>query len=103
MADPTDHTHAADEGGARNMAFFDRRVDAILSLLTGQGTDKYRPEIQRRAIEFYNQYEDRKRSSAESWILAIRALAVELGALGDGEISEKLEALRKSLETEAVL
>ncbi len=100
MADHTDHTQAAGEGGARNMAFFDRRVDAILSLITGQGTDRYRPEIQRRAIEFYNRYEDPSRSSSESWILAIKALAIELGALGEGEINEKLEALRKSLETE---
>ncbi len=91
------HAHPAEDGG-RNMAFFDRRVDAILSLITGQGTDKYDPDLQRRAIEHYNRFEDPARSASESWILAIKALAVEIGTLDEDEIEEKLAAVRRALE-----
>ncbi len=95
-----DHTHPPEDAG-RNMAFFDRRVDAILSLLTGQGTDKYDPDLQRRAIAHYNQFEDPTRSASEAWILAIKALAVETGALDEHEIEEKLAAVRQALEPAA--
>ena len=78
------------------MAFFERRVDAILSLITGQGTDKFDPDLQRRAIEHYNRFEDPARSASESWILAIKALAVETGALDENEIEEKLAAVRQA-------
>lgn len=91
-----EHVHPPEDGG-RNMAFFDRRVDAILSLITGQGTDKYDPHLQRRAIEHYNRFEDPARSASEAWILAIRALAVEIGALDENEIEEKLAAVRQGL------
>ncbi len=93
-----DHSHAP-EDGSRNMAFFDRRVDAILSLITGQGTGKYDPDLQRRAIEHYNRFEDPARSASEAWILAIKALAVETGALSETEIEEKLAAVRQALES----
>ncbi len=94
-----DHGHTHEEEAGRNMAFFDRRVDAILSLITGQGTEKYDSDLQRRAIEHYNRVENTSRSASESWILAIKALAVELGTLNEGEIEEKLEAVRQALET----
>lgn len=93
----TEHVHPPEEAG-RNMAFFDRRVDAILSLITGQGTDEYDPALQRRAIAHYNRFEDPARSTSESWILAIRALAVEIGTLDEKEIEEKLAAVRLALE-----
>ena len=35
--------------------FFDKRVDAILSLVTGQGTDHYRVDLHKRAVELYAQ------------------------------------------------
>ena len=89
-----DHVDPAEKAG-RSTAFFDRRVDAILSLITGQGTDKFDPDLQRRAIEYYNRFEDPTRSTSESWILAIKALAVEIGALEENEIEEKLSAVRQ--------
>lgn len=94
------HEHPPEEAG-RNMAFFDRRVDAILSLITGQGTDEYDPNLQRRAIEHYNRFEDPARSTSESWILAIRALAVEIGTLDEKEIEEKIAAVRQALGSAA--
>ena len=93
-----DHGHTHEEEAGRNMAFFDRRVDAILSLITGQGTDTYDPDLQRRAMEHYNEVENPSRSASESWILAIKALAVELGTLDEGEIEEKLQAVRRALK-----
>ncbi len=95
--DHGDHVHPP-EDGSRNMAFFDRRVDAILSLITGQGTDKYDPDLQRRAIDHYNRFEDPARSASECWIMAIKALAVETGVLNENEIEEKLEAVRQALD-----
>lgn len=73
--------------------FFDKRVDAMLALVTGQGTDRYRPDLHRRAIELYAGFEDPARSYAESWLLAIRALMLEQGVLSAAEVDRRLHAL----------
>lgn len=73
--------------------FFDKRIDAMLSLVTGQGTDAYRPDLHKRAVELYAQLEDPSRSYAETWLLAIRSLMVEQGVLGADEIERRLHAL----------
>ena len=73
--------------------FFDKRIDAMLSLVTGQGSDHYRPDLHKRAIELYASFEDPSRSYAESWLLAIRTLMVEQGVLQTDEIDRRLHAL----------
>lgn len=74
-------------------SFFDKRVDAMLSLVTGQGTDRYQPELHKRAIELYASFEAPSRSTAESWLLAIRALMLEQGVLSAAEVDRRLHAL----------
>jgi len=73
--------------------FFDKRIDAMLSLVTGQGTANYRPDLHRRAIELYAGFEDPTRSYAEAWLLAIRALMLEQGVLRADEIDRRLQAM----------
>ncbi len=79
--------------------FFDKRIDAMLSLVTGQGTTAYRPDLHKRAIELYSGFEDPTRSYAESWLLAIRALMLEQGVLREDEIDHRLHALQHALKT----
>jgi quercetin dioxygenase-like cupin family protein len=74
--------------------WFDKRVDALLALVTGQGKGPYDPELHKRAVEFYAEYEDPSRSYAESWLLAIRATLVEKGTLSEDEIDARLDAVR---------
>lgn len=76
--------------------FFDKRIDAMLSLVTGQGTDSYRPDLHKRAVELYAGLEDPSRSYAESWLLAIRALMLEQGVLREDEIDRRLHALQRA-------
>ena len=78
--------------------WFDKRVDAILSLITGQAKGPYDPALHKRAVEFYAAYEDPSRSYAESWLLAIRAVLVEQGTLSETEIDARLDVVRKKLE-----
>jgi len=78
--------------------WFDKRVDAILSLITGQAKGPYDPALHKRAVEFYAEYEDPSRSYAESWLLAIRAVLVEQGTLDETEIDARLNAVRNKLE-----
>ena len=77
--------------------WFDKRVDAILSLITGQAKGPYDPALHQRAVEFYTAYEDPSRSYAESWLLAIRAVLVEQGTLNETEIDARLDAVRQKV------
>lgn len=77
----------------REPTFFDKRVDAVLSLLTGQGTDRYDKTLHQRAIELYHSLEDDSRSYAETWLLAIKTVLVERGLLSEAEIDRKLDAI----------
>lgn len=78
--------------------WFDKRVDAMLSLITGQAKGPYDPELHKRAVEFYAEFEDPSRSYAESWLLAIRAVLVEQGTLSETEIDARLNAVREKME-----
>ena len=77
--------------------WFDKRVDAMLSLITGQANGPYDADLHKRAVEFYAEFEDPARSYAESWLLAIRAVLVERGTLNETEIDARLTAVRAKL------
>lgn len=79
------------------VTWFDKRVDAMLSLITGQAKGPYDPELHKRAVEFYAEFEDPSRSYAESWLLAIRAVLVEQGTLNETEIDARLDAVRQKV------
>ncbi len=76
--------------------WFDKRVDAMLSLITGQAKGPYDPELHKRAVEFYAEFEDPSRSYAENWLLAIRAVLVDQGTLNETEIDARLDAVRQT-------
>jgi len=77
--------------------WFDKRVDAMLTLITGQDAGPYDRALHQRAVEFYAQFEDPTRSYAENWLLAIRAVLIERGTLSESEIDARLDAVRNTL------
>lgn len=83
----------------RGRSFFDKRVDAMLAVLTGQhGGSTFRAGLQKRAAGLYAKYEDPSRTYAESWILAIRDVLLEDGVLDDATIDARLAELARTPE-----
>jgi len=74
--------------------WFDKRVDAMLALVTGQSKGPYNADLHKRAVDYYAQFEDPSRSYAESWLLAIRAVLIDEGTLSEQEIDARLDAVR---------
>lgn len=75
--------------------WFDKRVDAMLALVTGQAKGPYDPDLHRRAVAHYARFEDPSRTYAETWLLALRAVLVEEGTLSEKEIAARLAAIGK--------
>ena len=80
------------------LTWFDKRVDAMLALITGQAAGPYDPALHKRAVELYAKHDDPSRSYAENWLLAIRAVLVERGTLFETEIDTRIEMVRRKLE-----
>ena len=86
----------------RGRAFFDKHVDAMLAVLTGQsGGQTFRADLQKRAAELYAKYESPDRSYAESWILAIRDVLLEDGVLSENAVDARLKELHRALDGES--
>lgn len=77
--------------------WFDKRVDAMLALITGQSKGPYNAKLHKRAVAFYAEYEDPSRSYAESWLMAIRAVLLDEGVLGENELDARLNAVRAKM------
>jgi hypothetical protein len=85
----------------RGRSFFDKRVDAMLAVLTGQTAGQtFRTDLQTRAAELYAKHESDTRSYAESWILAIRDVLLEDGVLNKDTIEARLEDLQRALDAQ---
>jgi hypothetical protein len=71
----------------------------MLAVLSGQHSGRtYRAGLQARAAALYARYEDPSRSYAESWILAIRDVLLEVGVLDTDAIDARLAELRRALD-----
>ena len=79
------------------LSFFEKRVDAMLRLLTDPSQPFFSVDELRRAIE--SLAPDRYHGLAyyERWIEAIRMLLEEKGVLQPGEIDTRIEQLRQRL------
>ena len=77
----------------RDPTFFDKRVDAMLTLVTGQAGAEYDKALHRRAVDLYHALEDGSRSYSETWLLAIKTALIERGVLSEEEIGRKLAAI----------
>lgn len=81
------------------LSFFEKRVDAIFRLLTDPRKPYFTVDALRRAIESLKPDEYFGLEYYEKWIEAIRMLVIEAELLTEQEISERVETIRKRLET----
>lgn len=75
--------------------FYEKRIDAMLMLLTSPKIHAFSVDALRRAIEENTADDYAKRGYYEKWLKAIRQLLVEQGILSDAEISERIDAIKK--------
>ena len=82
--------------------FFDKRVDALYVLLTGQPRKLITTDEVRRVIESLSPTEYLRLSYYERWIKAIATLLVEKEILSQAELDQKMVEIRERMKREAV-
>ena len=75
--------------------FYEKRIDALLMLLTGPKVQAFTVDSLRRAIEQNTPEDYSKRGYYEKWLLAIRQLLVEQQILSNGEIDRRIEEIKQ--------
>lgn len=79
-----------------DLAFWERRVDAMLVLLAND-RGAFKVDAMRRVIESYGEQQYDATTYYEKWCRAIRNLLVEQGVITREELATRLEASRKAL------
>lgn len=100
----TDHQHRHHDLGGQSAgpvdrgehetAFWEKRVDAILTLLTHKDRQIMKVDELRRGIESLDPDAYERLSYYERWIASIAAILVEKGVLTQKEIDERIAQLR---------
>lgn len=80
-----------------DLALWEKRVDAMLILLTGPGKGVFKVDALRRVIEDYGQQQYDTTAYYEKWIRAIRNLLVEQEILTKAEIEAKIAAVEQDM------
>lgn len=80
-----------------DLALWEKRVDAMLVLLTGPKKGAFKVDALRRVIEDYNQQTYDRTAYYEKWIRAIRNLLVEQEILTRAEIEAKIAAVEAEM------
>lgn len=80
-----------------DLAIWEKRVDAMLILLTGPKKGAFRIDAMRRVIEDYGQQQYDSTTYYEKWIRAIRNLLVEQEILTRAEIEAKVAAVEQAM------
>lgn len=104
MSDPSRHNGPHDLGGARlgaieggehALTFWERRVDALVYLMTDPGRGLY-PDFSpmRRQIECLKPEDYARLSYYERWAAALKGSLVELGVLSESEVAAKIAAIK---------
>jgi hypothetical protein len=75
--------------------FFEKRIDAMLMLLTSPKVHAFSVDALRRAVEENTADDYTKRGYYEKWLKAIRQLLIEQGILSEAEIIERIDAIKK--------
>ena len=79
-----------------NPNLHEKRIDAMLMLLTSPGINAFSVDSLRRAIEENTQDDYNKKGYYEKWLLAIRKLLVEQHVLTDEEIDLRMQHIRRA-------
>lgn len=79
---------------------YEKRVDALMNLLSGPKRNAFKVDALRRVIEGYAEQEYDALPYYDKWIRAIRNLLVEQQVVSKGEIEARIKAVRKELEAE---
>ncbi|MCB1547272.1 MAG: nitrile hydratase subunit beta [Hyphomicrobiaceae bacterium] len=82
------------------LSLHEKRVDALLMLLTGPKRGAFKIDALRRAIEEYSEQEYDRTTYYEKWIRAIRNLLIEQEIVTIGEVEAKMAVIRTELERE---
>jgi len=80
-----------------DLALWEKRVDAMLILLTGPKKGAFKIDAMRRVIEDYGQQQYDSTTYYEKWIRAIRNLLVEQEILTKEEIEAKIAAVEEAM------
>lgn len=72
----------------------EKRVDAILRILSGPKLEAFSVDAMRRAIESNTEEDYRNLGYYDKWIRAVRDLIIEQQVLGREEIETRVEQLR---------
>lgn len=75
--------------------FHEKRIDAMLMLLTSPRVQAFSVDSLRRAIEQNTADDYTQRGYYEKWLYAIRQLLVEQGILTDAEIDSRIAAIKQ--------
>lgn len=79
-------------------SFFEKRVDALVMLLTNPRLGAFKVDALRRAVESNSPEDYAQLGYYAKWIRAVRLLLVEQSVLSDEEIDAKIEELRARQE-----
>lgn len=79
------------------LTLHEKRIDAMLMLLTSPRVGAFKVDALRRAIESLTQDDYHKFGYYDKWIRAIRDLLVEQGILTASEIETRVEVIRARL------
>lgn len=80
-----------------DLALWEKRVDAMLVLLTGPKKGAFKIDAMRRVIEDYGQQQYDSTTYYEKWIRAIRNLLLEQEILTREEIEAKIAAVQEAM------
>jgi len=72
----------------------EKRIDAMLMLLTSPKVDAFKVDALRRAIEHHTADDYRKFGYYDKWIRAVRDLLIEQSILTAAEIDARIEQLK---------
>ncbi len=82
-----------------DLALWEKRVDAMLVLLSGPKKGAFKIDAMRRVIEDYGQQQYDRTTYYEKWIRAIRNLLIEQEVLTKSEIESKIAAVEQAMRT----
>lgn len=80
-----------------DLALWEKRVDAMLVLLTGPRKGAFKIDAMRRVIEDYGQQQYDTTAYYEKWIRAIRNLVIEQEILTREEIETRIAAVEQEM------
>ena len=82
------------------LTLYEKRVDALMNLLSGPKRNAFKVDALRRVIEGYAEQEYDALPYYDKWIRAIRNLMIEQEVVEKAELEARIKAVRKELEAE---